>query len=65
MHCTGGDWAGNSAVYAASGCPSDCVTYVDGEYPLTKVQYKYELPADNPTAFGNAYFQFSSIHVYT
>ncbi|KAG1765439.1 glycoside hydrolase family 16 protein [Suillus occidentalis] len=44
-----GDWAGNAAVYAASGCPSDCVSYVD----------------DNPTAFTNAYFQFSSINVYT
>ncbi|OJA16778.1 hypothetical protein AZE42_03308 [Rhizopogon vesiculosus] len=43
-----GDWAGNSAVYAASGCPSDCVDYVD----------------DNPTAFTNAYFEFSSINVY-
>ncbi|KAJ8591346.1 glycoside hydrolase family 16 protein [Rhizopogon salebrosus TDB-379] len=44
-----GDWAGNSAVYSSSGCPSDCVSYVD----------------DNPTAFSNAYFQFSSINVYT
>lgn len=44
-----GDWAGNAAVYAASGCPSDCVSYVD----------------NNPTAFTNAYFQFSSINVYT
>lgn len=44
-----GDWAGNAAVYAASGCPSDCVTYVDS----------------NPTAFTNAYFQFSSINIYT
>ncbi|KAH0835784.1 hypothetical protein J3R83DRAFT_9627 [Lanmaoa asiatica] len=39
-----GDWAGNSAVYAASGCPSDCV--------------------DNPTAFTDAYFQFTSINIY-
>ncbi|KAG2364713.1 glycoside hydrolase family 16 protein [Suillus spraguei] len=44
-----GDWAGNAAVYAASGCPSDCITYVDS----------------NPTAFTDAYFQFSSINVYT
>ncbi|KAG0703028.1 glycoside hydrolase family 16 protein [Suillus ampliporus] len=44
-----GDWAGNSAVYSASGCPSDCVSYVD----------------NNPTAFTNAYFEFSSINVYT
>ncbi|KAG2160252.1 glycoside hydrolase family 16 protein [Suillus bovinus] len=49
MQCAGGDWAGSSAVYAASGCPSDCVSYVD----------------NNPTAFTNAYFQFSSINVYT
>ncbi|KAF8128986.1 glycoside hydrolase family 16 protein [Boletus edulis] len=43
-----GDWAGNSAVYSASGCPSDCVDYVD----------------NNPTAFTDAYFQFNSIHIY-
>ncbi|KIJ67434.1 glycoside hydrolase family 16 protein [Hydnomerulius pinastri MD-312] len=44
-----GDWAGNSAVYAASGCPSTCVDYVN----------------ENPTAFTNAYFEFSSINIYT
>ncbi|KAG1777267.1 glycoside hydrolase family 16 protein [Suillus placidus] len=49
MQRTGGDWAGNPAVYAASGCPSDCVSYVN----------------NNPTAFNKAYFQFSSINVYT
>ncbi|KAN0078477.1 glycoside hydrolase family 16 protein [Tylopilus felleus] len=43
-----GDWAGNSAVYAASGCPSDCVDYVN----------------NNPTAFTDAYFQFASINIY-
>ncbi|KAF8217156.1 glycoside hydrolase family 16 protein [Mycena galopus ATCC 62051] len=41
-----GDWAG--AVYAASGCPSTCNSYVDA----------------NPAAFVNAYFQFSSINIY-
>ncbi|KAG0703323.1 glycoside hydrolase family 16 protein [Suillus ampliporus] len=44
-----GDWAGNSALYNASGCPLDCVTYVD----------------NNPTAFKDAYFQISSMIVYT
>ncbi|EGN97297.1 glycoside hydrolase family 16 protein [Serpula lacrymans var. lacrymans S7.3] len=44
-----GDWAGSSSVYAASGCPSTCVDYVN----------------DNPTAFTNAYFEFASINVYT
>ncbi|KAH7908753.1 glycoside hydrolase family 16 protein [Hygrophoropsis aurantiaca] len=43
-----GDWAGNSAVYAASGCPSTCTDYVNA----------------NPSAFTDAYFQFSSINVY-
>lgn len=43
-----GDWAGNSALYNASGCPLDCVTYVN----------------NNPTAFTNAYFQISSMSVY-
>ncbi|KAH7909590.1 glycoside hydrolase family 16 protein [Hygrophoropsis aurantiaca] len=43
-----GDWAGNSAVYAASGCPSTCIDYVD----------------DNPAAFTNAYFEFNSLNIY-
>ncbi|KAG2074810.1 glycoside hydrolase family 16 protein [Suillus decipiens] len=44
-----GDWAGNAAVYSASGCPLDCETYVD----------------NNPSAFTNAYFEISSMNVYT
>nr|GAT50274.1 glycoside hydrolase family 16 protein [Mycena chlorophos] len=44
-----GDWAGQSSVYASSGCPSTCVDYVD----------------QNPSAFQNAYFQFNSINIYT
>ncbi|KAJ7500642.1 glycoside hydrolase family 16 protein [Mycena galericulata] len=43
-----GDWAGSASVYAASGCPSTCNSYVD----------------QNPTAFKNAYFEFNSINVY-
>ncbi|KAG2074811.1 glycoside hydrolase family 16 protein [Suillus decipiens] len=43
-----GDWAGNAAVYNASGCPLDCVTYVD----------------NNPSAFTNAYFEISSMNIY-
>ncbi|KAF8839838.1 2 beta-glucan [Paxillus ammoniavirescens] len=43
-----GDWAGNSAVYAASGCPSTCVDYVN----------------ENPYAFTNAYFEFNSLNIY-
>lgn len=37
MQRTGGDWAGNAAVYAASGCPSDCVSYVDSKCSPTTV----------------------------
>ncbi|KAJ7058189.1 glycoside hydrolase family 16 protein [Mycena amicta] len=44
-----GDWAGQASIYAASGCPSTCTSYVD----------------QNPTAFANAFFQFNSINVYT
>ncbi|KAG2153377.1 glycoside hydrolase family 16 protein [Suillus clintonianus] len=44
----GGDWAGNAALYNASGCPSDCVSYVN----------------NNPSAFTNAYFQISSMNIY-
>ncbi|KIM55449.1 glycoside hydrolase family 16 protein [Scleroderma citrinum Foug A] len=43
-----GDWAGNSAVYSASGCPSDCIDYVD----------------QNPGAFSDAYFTFNSLNIY-
>jgi len=43
-----GDYAGIPAIYAASGCPSTCNSFVD----------------NNPTAFANAYFQFNSINVY-
>ncbi|KAJ7639603.1 glycoside hydrolase family 16 protein [Mycena polygramma] len=43
-----GDWAGQAAIYAQSGCPSTCNSYVDA----------------NPTAFTNAYFQFNSINIY-
>ncbi|KAJ7227882.1 glycoside hydrolase family 16 protein, partial [Mycena haematopus] len=43
-----GDWAGNANVYAASGCPSTCNSYVD----------------NNPSAYVNAYFQFNSINIY-
>ncbi|KAF9239252.1 glycoside hydrolase family 16 protein [Melanogaster broomeanus] len=44
-----GDWAGNPSVYAASGCPLTCIDYVNN-YPM---------------AFSEAYFQFSSINIYT
>ncbi|TFK71165.1 hypothetical protein BDN72DRAFT_937192 [Pluteus cervinus] len=43
-----GDWAGNSDVYAASGCPSTCVDFVN----------------NNPAAFGGAYFDLASVRVY-
>ncbi|KAI6032879.1 glycoside hydrolase family 16 protein [Pisolithus orientalis] len=43
-----GDWAGNSAVYSNSGCPSDCVDYVN----------------QNPSAFVDAYFTFNSLNIY-
>jgi len=42
-----GDWAG--AVYSSSGCPSDCVDYVNG----------------NPSAFANAYWDIASVKVFT
>ncbi|KAI9510995.1 2 beta-glucan [Russula earlei] len=44
-----GDWAGNSAVYAASGCPGTCIDFVD----------------NNPAAFSDAFFEFSWIKVYS
>ncbi|KAF8962582.1 2 beta-glucan [Flammula alnicola] len=43
-----GDWAGASSVYAASGCPSTCVDYVN----------------NNPSAFTNAYFDFAWLKIY-
>jgi len=42
-----GDWAG--AVYPDSGCPGDCVAYVN----------------DKPWAFSNAYWEVNSLRVYT
>ncbi|KAJ7209245.1 glycoside hydrolase family 16 protein [Mycena pura] len=44
-----GDFAGNPAVYASSGCPSTCVDYVN----------------NNATVFSDAFFEFNSINVYT
>jgi len=45
-----GDRAGQTAVYASSGCPSTCVAdYVN----------------NNPAAFSGAYFDFASLHIYT
>ncbi|KAF7367032.1 Glycoside hydrolase family 16 protein [Mycena sanguinolenta] len=43
-----GDFAGQASVYASSGCPSTCTSYVD----------------NNPAAFDNAYFWFNSINIY-
>ncbi|KAJ7302432.1 glycoside hydrolase family 16 protein [Mycena albidolilacea] len=43
-----GDFAGQADVYASSGCPSTCTSYVD----------------NNPAAFGDAYFLFNSINIY-
>lgn len=43
-----GDRAGNPTVYAASGCPSTCVDYVN----------------NNPSAFSDAYFEFASLSIY-
>jgi len=43
-----GDWAGQSSIYGASGCPSSCVDYVN----------------KNPSAFTNAYFDFASLNIY-
>ncbi|KAJ7154022.1 glycoside hydrolase family 16 protein [Mycena crocata] len=44
-----GDWAGQAAIYAQSGCPATCDDYVN----------------NNPSAFTNAFFEFNSINVYT
>jgi hypothetical protein len=43
-----GDWAGQASVYNSSGCPSDCVTFVN----------------ENPSAFTNAYWDIASLRVY-
>ncbi|KAF5369067.1 hypothetical protein D9758_002924 [Tetrapyrgos nigripes] len=43
-----GDFAGNSAIYAQSGCPSTCVDFVN----------------NNPSAFRNAYFDFQWLKIY-
>ncbi|KAI0744178.1 concanavalin A-like lectin/glucanase domain-containing protein [Daedaleopsis nitida] len=42
-----GQWAGE--VYATSGCPSNCIDYVD----------------NNPQAFSEAYWEINSLRVYT
>jgi len=41
-----GSWAGSR--YSASGCPSDCISYVNA----------------NPSAFVNAYWEFAALRVY-
>ncbi|EIW78094.1 glycoside hydrolase family 16 protein [Coniophora puteana RWD-64-598 SS2] len=43
-----GSWAGSDTVYAASGCPSTCVDYVNS----------------NPSDFADAYFEFNAVTVY-
>ncbi|KXN87772.1 putative glycosidase C21B10.07 [Leucoagaricus sp. SymC.cos] len=43
-----GDWAGQSSIYDASGCPSTCVDFVN----------------NNPSAFTNAYFDFQWLKIY-
>ncbi|KAJ6615140.1 laminarinase [Mycena sp. CBHHK59/15] len=43
-----GDWAGQTSVYAASGCPSTCVDFVN----------------NNPSSFSNAYFDFASLRIF-
>ncbi|KAI0757798.1 laminarinase [Daedaleopsis nitida] len=43
-----GDWAGDGDVYSSSGCPSDCVTFVN----------------QNPSAFTGAYFDVQWLKVY-
>lgn len=43
-----GDWAGDSGVWASSGCPSTCVDFVN----------------NNPSAFDSTYFTFNSINIY-
>ncbi|KAB5591106.1 Endo-1,3(4)-beta-glucanase [Ceratobasidium theobromae] len=43
-----GDWAGKPDVYAASGCPSTCVDYVN----------------NNPAAFKGAYWDIAALRVY-
>jgi len=43
-----GDWAGQDSVYAASGCPSTCVDFVN----------------NNPGSFSNAYWDIASVKVF-
>jgi len=43
-----GDWAGDSGIYAAAGCPGTCADFVN----------------NNPGAFSNAFFEFPWIKVY-
>jgi hypothetical protein len=44
-----GDFAGDAAVYGASGCPSTCPSFVE----------------QNPSAFENAFFDINALRVYT
>ncbi|KAJ7045452.1 glycoside hydrolase family 16 protein [Mycena alexandri] len=44
-----GDWAGSPSAYGASGCPSTCEDWVN----------------NNPTMFSEAYWEISSLRVYT
>ncbi|KAI5122192.1 hypothetical protein M0805_007089 [Coniferiporia weirii] len=43
-----GSWAGIDSIYSSSGCPGDCVDYVN----------------NNPSAFTDAYFDFAAVRVY-
>ncbi|KAL0062791.1 hypothetical protein AAF712_010329 [Marasmius tenuissimus] len=43
-----GDWAGQDAIYQASGCPGTCVDFVN----------------NNPAAFSEAYFNFAWAKIY-
>ncbi|KAJ7064788.1 laminarinase [Mycena amicta] len=43
-----GDWAGQPAIYASSGCPSTCIDYVN----------------NNPAAFSEAYFELNSLRIF-
>ncbi|KAH0835850.1 glycoside hydrolase family 16 protein [Lanmaoa asiatica] len=68
-----GDWAGNSAVYAASGCPSTCtgerhkVDTIFGRYPEThrdRLTNATDYVNANPMAFTGAYFEFNALNIY-
>ncbi|KAI0246779.1 endo-beta-glucanase [Lactifluus subvellereus] len=43
-----GDWAGSDSAYASAGCPGSCIDFVN----------------NNPSAFSDAFFEFSWIKVY-